>query len=146
MSYLRCAIQGTVPAEGGTAARAAGDDSTGIIRSRLAAVLYRAEQVYERMQRRFVGRHAAVEAALAVRAVDGRVSPGDRARYRSSFYWPVRGWNALGDNVRRYAIGVLVLTNHLEWFFVFVLLPMNVLLVALSLWQWRADTRFLSSL
>ena len=28
-------------------------------------------------------------------------------RYRRCFYWPVRGWNLLGDNTRFYAIGVL---------------------------------------
>ncbi len=37
----------------------------------------------------------------------GCVREDDRARYRKCFYWPMRGWNLLGDNTRLYAIGYL---------------------------------------
>jgi len=109
-----------------------------------AAALYRAARWYETMQARLAGIHPQVEGTIAARSVNGSVTPADRTRYRQSFYWPVRGWNALGDNVRRYAIGILVFTRHLDWFVPFVLGPMNILVIALSLWQWRADRRFLS--
>ena len=69
----------------------------------------------------------------------------DRQQYRWYFYWPVRGWNLLGDNTRFYAIGVLVLLHQVEWFFFFILGPMNVALIALWLWQQRADRRFLNA-
>ena len=83
--------------------------------------------------------------AIAARAHDGVVSDADRASYRTCFYWPVRGWNFLGDNTRFYAVGVLAWIHHLEWFFAFVLVPMNLAMAALWLWQRRADRRFLGS-
>jgi hypothetical protein len=52
----------------------------------------------------------------------------------------------LGDNTRFYAIGVLVCLHQIDLFFAFVLLPMNLALVALWLWQRSADRRFLASL
>ena len=107
-----------------------------------AAALLR---IYEATQRRLIGSHRAVEAAIAARSANGVVSDADRARYRACFYWPVRGWNVLGDNTRIYAVGVLAWIHHLEWFFTFVLVPMNVAMAALWWWQRRADRRFLES-
>ena len=101
---------------------------------------------YEAMEARLAGLHPKVEAAIATRAVGGNVTDGDRARYRACFYWPVRGWNVLGDNTRFYAVGVFAWLQHLQWFFTFVLVPMNVALVGLWLWQARADRRFLAGL
>lgn len=144
MSYLRFAIQGIVPAPGGTAARAADDRARAIPASSLATALYRAAQAYESMQARLAGIHPRVEALIAGRAVNGQVTAADRARYRSAFYRPVRGWNTLGDNVRRHAIGILALTRHLDWFVPLVLGPMNLVLAGLVLWQWRRDRRFLA--
>jgi len=100
--------------------------------------------VYRRAQRRMIGRHADVESAIAARATGGRVAEADRARYRASFYRLVRGWNVFGDNTRFYAIGLLAWWHALDWFPVFVAVPMNVVLAALWLWQWRADRRFLA--
>lgn len=97
-------------------------------------------------QRWLIGLHAEVEAAIAARSVAGHVCEDDRARYRECFYGPVRGWNLLGDNTRFYAIGVLVCLHRIDLFFAFVLLPMNLALVALWLWQRSADRRFLASL
>ncbi len=34
--------------------------------------------------------------AVTVLIIDD--SPEDRETYRACFYWPVRGWNLLGDN------------------------------------------------
>ena len=131
-AYLRRAIQGVASAEGGPRIRVA----------RLEAVL----RAYESIQRRLAGSHPGVEAAIIARASGGIVRDEDRSRYRSCFYWPVRGWNLLGDNTRRYAIGVLACLHRLEYLFVFILIPMNVALVALWLWQARADRRFLAGL
>ena len=50
----------------------------------------------------------------------------------------------LGDNVRRFALAAFVLLHHLEWFVVFTLVPMNLILVALWIFQYRADRRFLA--
>jgi len=99
---------------------------------------------YQWLQRRLIGLHGDVEAAIAARSHQETVSDADRSRYRRVFYWPVRGWNVLGDNTRFYALGLLAWTHHLEWFFAFVLVPMNIALAALWLWQRRADRRFLS--
>ncbi len=101
---------------------------------------------YETMEARLAGLHPKVETAIAKRSPGGRVTDGDRARYRAFFYRPVRGWNVLGDNTRFYAVGVFAWLQHLEWFFTFVLVPMNLALVVLWLWQARADRRFLASL
>ena len=103
-------------------------------------------RVHDGVQRNLIGAHAAVETLLRSHAdqTSGEVAEHDRQRYRRCFYWPVRGWNLLGDNTRFYAIGVLVLVRHLDWFFFFILGPMNVALIALWLWQQRADRRFLN--
>jgi hypothetical protein len=103
-------------------------------------------RAYERMQRMVCGAHRAVEQRIAARAVEGRIRDDDRAAYRRSFYALVRGWNVLGDNTRFYAIGVLAVIDRLDWFFTFVLVPMNAAFVALWLWQRRADRRFLERL
>ncbi len=91
------------------------------------------------------GLHADVESRITARSSGGVVLEDDRALYRKCFYWPMRGWNLLGDNMRRYAIGVLVCLDRLDLFFAFVLLPMNVVLIALWFWQRSADRRFLAS-
>jgi phosphatidylglycerophosphate synthase len=101
---------------------------------------------YEAMESRLAGLHPKVEAAIAARSRQGKARDEDREQYRARFYWPVRAWNVLGDNTRFYAVGVLAWLRHLEWFFVFVLVPMNVALVIVWLWQVRADRRFLASL
>jgi phosphatidylglycerophosphate synthase len=94
---------------------------------------------YEAAQRVLAGRHHEVEAALERRAADGVVREEDRALYRRCFYRPVRGWNAMGDNTRRYAIAVLTAAGRLDWFFLWLALPMNALFGALWIWQQRAD-------
>ena len=113
--------------------------------SRTRSGLYRVLAAYEALQQRIAGLHPQVERVVAVRADDGRVRQEDRQRYRALFYRPVRGWNLLGDNVRRYAIGVLALLQQLDWFFGFILVPMNAVLVGMWLWQRRADRRFLAA-
>jgi phosphatidylglycerophosphate synthase len=90
------------------------------------------------------GLHAEVESVIAARATAGVVREEDRALYRKCFYWPMRGWNLLGDNMRRYAIGLLVCLDRLDLFFAFVLLPMNLVFIALWFWQRSADRRFLA--
>ena len=101
---------------------------------------------YLGVQRWFVGLHGKVEAVLVARAASGRVREEDRARYRAIFYPLVRGWNFLGDNTRFFAIGVLVCLHRIDLFFAFILVSMNLVFVALWLWQRRADRRFLASL
>jgi hypothetical protein len=103
-------------------------------------------RIYERVQRAVSGLHPRVEQALADRARGGAVRDRDRARYRQYFYGPVRGWNLMGDNTRFYAVGVLAWLHRLDWFFAFVLVPMNVAFAALWLWELRADRRFLAGL
>jgi hypothetical protein len=130
--YIRFAIAGTARPEPPPASR--------------DGVLTRAGRLYEAAQRRLAGQHPGVARMIAARTENGVVRPGDRDRYRACFYWPVRGWNVLGDNTRRYAIGVVVWLHHPEWFIAFVLGPMNAALVALWIWQARADRRFLAGL
>ncbi|HEX8899189.1 MAG TPA: CDP-alcohol phosphatidyltransferase family protein [Chthoniobacterales bacterium] len=102
--------------------------------------------IYLAVQRSVIGTHADVEAALAARSATGQVREQDRARYREIFYRLVRGWNFLGDNTRFYAIGVLAWFHRIDLFFAFVLVPMNLALAILWLWQRSADRRFLASL
>ena len=102
--------------------------------------------VYQAIQWRLTGMHRVVIGKLRRRSPSGTVSGEDRRRYRAAFYWPVRGWNLLGDNTRFYAIGLLAWFQRLEWFFFFVLGPMNVALLILLMWQSRADRRFLDTL
>jgi hypothetical protein len=45
----------------------------------------------------------------------------------------------MGDNTRRYAIAVLTAAGRLDWFFLWLALPMNALFGALWIWQQRAD-------
>jgi hypothetical protein len=101
--------------------------------------------LYLTVQRWAIGKHSAVEAALAERSVDGRIRADDRARYRKAFYPLVRGWNFLGDNTRFYAIGVVALLHRIDLFFLFVFGPMNLALIILWLWQRRADQKFLAA-
>ncbi len=98
---------------------------------------------YEALQRRLSGLHARVEQIIASRAVVGAVSESDRDRYRRCFYRPVRLWNLFGDNVRRLGFIVLAWVGHLEWYFAFILLPLTLLLMAVWLYQQRADRAFL---
>jgi phosphatidylglycerophosphate synthase len=124
-TYIAIAVKGHAPAA------ADGRPPTGIVGR------------YEAMQRSLSGLHPRVERTIARRQQDGHVTGGDRARYRACFYWPVRGWNLLGDNTRFYAIGVCAWLGHVEWFLLFELIPMNLAFAALWLWQRAADRRFL---
>jgi len=98
---------------------------------------------YLAIQRMLNGLHVEVESVIAARSISGGVSEDDRNRYRKCFYWPVRGWNLLGDNTRFYAIGVLAWLQRIDLFFAFILVPMNLALLTLWIWQRRADRRFL---
>jgi phosphatidylglycerophosphate synthase len=106
----------------------------------------RVMRVYTAVRRPLIGAHGQVEEAVAARAHDGTVREEDRERYRACFYGTVRGWNLLGDNTRFYAIGVLAWLRQIDWFFAFILLPMDAALVLLWLWQRRVDRRFLAAL
>lgn len=99
---------------------------------------------YLALQSSLNGLHMDVESVITARSNAGVVSSEDRNRYRECFYWVVRGWNLLGDNTRFYAIGVLAWLHRLDLFFVFILVPMNLALIALWLWQRRADRKFLA--
>lgn len=103
-------------------------------------------RAYEALQRRLAGQHPRVEAAVIARSSGGTVRPGDRSAYRRACYGLVRGWNLLGDNTRFYSVGVLALLHHLEWFFVLVLVPMNLVYATMWQRQRRADERLLESL
>lgn len=100
---------------------------------------------YAAVQQALLGRHATVEAGIIARSAAGRVQEADRQRYRACFYRPVRGWNLLGDNVRRYAIAGLVWWQRPEWFIPFTIIVMNLVLAGLWLYQQAADRRFLAA-
>lgn len=123
-AYVRVALKG----------RAERQPSRGLVR------------VYEAVEGWLAWSHRPVEQALARRSSNGIVGETDRARYRQCFYSPVRGWNALGDNTRIYAVCALAWFQHLDFLFAFVLVPMNILFGLLVLWQARADRRFLAGL
>lgn len=130
-AYAGFAIHGRVPTE--------------LISPTVSGPLGLVVRGYATMQRALVGLHRIVEQRIATEARDGRVVEGDRQLYRAYFYRPVRGWNLLGDNVRRFAIAGFVLAQHPEWFIAFTLGPMNLVLVALWWCQRAADRRFLAA-
>lgn len=101
---------------------------------------------YLMMQRGLTGRHAAVVAALAERSISGRVRDEDRRRYHECFYRPVHGWNILGSNTGLYALGLSIWLERVDLFLIFMLLPMNLALIALWFRQQRADRKFLVGL
>ncbi len=101
---------------------------------------------YAASQRQWLGLHTDVENAIVGRSVGGLVRDEDAEQYRQCFYRLVRGWNLMGDNVRRYAIALCVAAQHLEWFLIVSLVPLNVVLLGLWLWQRRADRRFLQAI
>ena len=100
-------------------------------------VLYRA---YSAMQHAVVASHEAIGARLG----SDRIAEKDRERYRETFRPLVLGWNLLGDNMRRFAVGLLAFLHRLDWFFAFVLLAMNALFLVMWLRQRAADRAFLS--
>ena len=100
---------------------------------------------YESMQRVLSGLHHEVERVIAARAHAQRVALEDRERYRACFYRPVRGWNLMGDNVRRLSIAIAVWARRPEWFIYAELVPVNATFAVLWLWQRRADSRFLAA-
>jgi hypothetical protein len=111
----------------------AGQQAIGIVR------------VYESMQRALSGLHYEVERVIAARAPSRQVALEDRDRYRACFYRPVRGWNLMGDNIRRLSIAIAVWARRPEWFIYAELVPVNATMAILWLWQRRADTRFLAA-
>ena len=110
----------------------------------IGGVLGALTRTYLALQRALVGRHRDVERAIRDRCIGALVDDDDRRAYRHEFYGLVRGWNALGDNGRRIAIGMLALLHHVEWFCWVVVIPFNVVLAVLSLRTRQADERFLS--
>jgi phosphatidylglycerophosphate synthase len=102
--------------------------------------------LYLAAQRRLIGLHPSVLAALLSRSDAGQLRDDDRARYRQCFRGTARGWRLLGDNTRFYLIGILALLHQIDLFFLIILGPMNVLLIVLQLWQRKTDRRFLASL
>lgn len=101
---------------------------------------------YEGMQRTLAGLHPEVERRMAERAVNGVVRDEDRALYRRCFYRPVRGWNAMGDNLRRLSIALAVWAGRPEWFIYAELVPVNALCLTLWFIQRRADKACLAAL
>ncbi|MDQ2918591.1 MAG: CDP-alcohol phosphatidyltransferase family protein [Verrucomicrobiota bacterium] len=122
--------------------RVVGDDPAKVSSASISGV-YR---WYLAMQRMFNGPHVEVESAIAARAMNDVVREQDREKYRKYFYGPVRGWNLLGDNTRFYAIGVAAGLHRIDLFFAFILVPMNLALIAFWIWQRRADQRFLATI
>lgn len=100
--------------------------------------------LYEELQRWFSGRHSDVEQVIAADAAGGAVTRQDRDAYRRAFRSLMPAWNLLGDNVRRYGFIVLAVMHRLDWYFAFILVPLNVTLMVVWLLQWRADTRYLA--
>jgi len=111
------------------------------IRASWMRELYRG---YLATQRKLNYLHVRVESLIAARSTAGSVREDDRIRYRECFRWPVHGWNLLGDNLRFAAIGVLACFDRIDLFFAFILVPMNLALIALWFWQRQADRKFLA--
>ncbi len=103
-------------------------------------------RAYSAIQRVVVASHEEVGAALNSRAIGGIIREDDRDRYRASFHRLVRGWNLLGDNMRRYAVGVLVCVGRIDLLFAYIAVVMTLIFLVMRGWQARADRRFLERL
>ena len=103
-------------------------------------------RAYSAIQRLIVASHEQVGAALNSRAHGGLIAEDGRQRYRRCFHPLVRGWNLLGDNMRRYAVGVLVCFDRIDLLFLYIVLVMSLIFVVMRAWQARADRRFLEQL
>jgi phosphatidylglycerophosphate synthase len=130
-AYAAYAIKGRVPTE--------------LIPSSAAGAWRPLVNLYAASQRALLGLHGIVESAIASRAAGLAVRVEDQARYRACFYRPVRVWNVLGDNVRRYTIAACVLWGHPVWFMVVTLGPLNLWLAGAWWYQRAADRRFLEA-
>lgn len=130
-AYAGYAIKGRIPTE--------------LARPRVTGRLAPLVTAYVMVQRSLLGLHGEVETVIARRAAGGPVREPDRQRYRHCFYRPVRGWNLMGDNVRRFAIALCVWQQQPEWFIVFTLGPLNLMFLALWWYQRTADRRFLAA-
>jgi phosphatidylglycerophosphate synthase len=114
--------------------------------AQVAGWLRAAYRAYSAIQRLIVASHEQVGAALNSRAQGGLIGDAERQRYRTSFQRLVRGWNLLGDNMRRYAVGVLACFGRIDLLFLYIAVAMTVIFVVMRLWQTRADRRFLEQL
>jgi phosphatidylglycerophosphate synthase len=101
---------------------------------------------YSTVQGWLIGTGAEIATTLASRSTRGLVRDEDKVRYRAAFRQPARRWNVLGDNTRVLALAMCALFHHLEWFFLFILIPMTVTAVMLWRLQQRANRHFLASL
>jgi phosphatidylglycerophosphate synthase len=100
-------------------------------------------QAYSAMQRLLVGSHEEVLAALSARSSGGMISGEEQQRYRTSFRPLVRGWNLMGDNMRRYAVGLVVCLHRIDLLFAFIVILLNVVFIGMRILQARADREFL---
>ncbi|MGE3512074.1 MAG: CDP-alcohol phosphatidyltransferase family protein [Vicinamibacterales bacterium] len=130
-AFAGYAIKGRIPTE----------LTTPEVRGPLAAVV----SAYAATQRALLGRHRAVEAAIASRSMGGFVAAADREAYRACFKRGIGGWNLLGDNVRRYAIAGCVFVGHPAWFMPITMGPLNLVLFVMWAHQQAADRRFLAA-
>jgi hypothetical protein len=50
----------------------------------------------------------------------------------------------MGDNMRRYAVGLLVCIHRIDLLFAFIAILLNLVFIGMRIWQTRADRRFLA--
>jgi len=99
---------------------------------------------YLHLRQRLSAGQVKIARRLRERAIGDTVRDEDRVEYARQFYWPKRGWNLFGSNTRFYAIGVLAWMHRLDLYFAFILVPMNLALVAMWFWQRSVERRFLA--
>ena len=114
--------------------------------AKVSGPLQAAYRAYSALQRVIVASHEKVGAALKARATADLLREEDRRRYRESYQPLVRGWNLLGDNTRRFAVGALACVHRIDLLFAFILLAMNAVFIGMWVWQRRTDRRFLAAL
>jgi phosphatidylglycerophosphate synthase len=110
----------------------------------LSTIAHAQYQAYSAMQRLLVGSHEDVLAALNARSPGGMISENEQQRYRESFRPLVRGWNLMGDNMRRYGVGLVVFLHRIDLLFAFIVILLNVVFIGMRIRQTRADRRFLA--
>lgn len=98
--------------------------------------MYRSYGLYQnffaRSHKRFLG-------FLAQVYPEGQLDETAKEAYKKTNRRIIHGWNILGDNTRLAAILAAVILSRPQWYFLFIIGPVSVILAVMIFWQSRVD-------
>ncbi len=98
--------------------------------------MYHSYGVYQNL---FAQSHKKFLGFLARVYPEGQLDETTKDAYKKANRRVIRGWNILGDNTRLAAILAAVIFSRPQWYFLFIIGPLNVILVFMIFWQSRVD-------